>query len=67
MIHKTCLKAGHRWGKPVRVDRVRFWLTIARCQRARCDRLRYEDDTGKVFTYDMLSDGSTADYKIVAK
>ncbi len=64
-ILKTCRKAGHRWGRPVGVDRARFWLRIARCQRAGCDRLRYEDDRGQIFTYELTPDGITRDVKSI--
>lgn len=71
MIHSTCLKAGHRWGAPTgasrRVGPTSWWIEIRRCQRLACDRLRYEDDSGMVFTYDYDVRSGTTNVKVIAK
>ena len=66
MIHPTCRKAGHRWSAPIRADRHRWWIEIRRCLRRGCARMRYEDDTGQAFTYDLV-DGVSTNRKVVAK
>ena len=74
MILKTCLKAGHRWGRGHRAsgwNRIdpthahEWWVEIRQCQRKLCDRYRYADDTGRVFTYDLVDGRSVRTQTIV--
>lgn len=72
-MKKTCLKAGHRWGAPIGASRRQrrkaraWWLEIRRCQRAGCDRLRYEDDRGQIFTYEFSTASGMTNVKVIAK
>jgi len=61
-ILKSCLKAGHRWGRPMRSEiRDGSWVTIERCQRKGCDRLRTIWSNGVAFTYRLDDLGSVVE------
>lgn len=66
-ILKTCLKAGHRWGVPMRSDLPRdgSWVTIQRCQRAGCDRLLTAWSNGVNFTYRLDAYGDVVDRRML--
>lgn len=69
MINKTCLKAGHRWSQPIGAGGgpKKWWIEIRRCLRVGCDRLRYEDDRGQIFTYRHSTATGTIERKVIAK
>jgi hypothetical protein len=67
IINKTCRKAGHRWGVPMRSEiRDGSWVIIERCQRRACDRMRTEWSNGVAFTYRQDPYGRVLDRHEVA-
>lgn len=67
-ILKTCLKAGHRWGRVMRSEIPDgSWVTIQQCQRRRCDRMLSSWSNGVSFTYRLDGFGSVVDPKTITK